>query len=73
MSYLLEQLTGVALEFWSVLAEMARVYIRDALKQWLPGVAVTNVSVRRDGGSLLLQVRLMDGSQRQESFDIAIR
>lgn len=40
------------------LAELARVYVRDALRAWLPAVVVEKVEVVRDGASLTLRVRV---------------
>ena len=56
----------------NVLAEMARVYIRDALKKWLPKVSVASVSVRRENAALILQVRIADINQGQEMVEIPI-
>ena len=55
-----------------VLAEMARVYIRDALKKWLPNVSVAGVSVRRENAALILQVRIAGINQGQEMVEIPI-
>ena len=40
-----------------VLAELARVYVRDALRKWLPEAQVVNVGVVRDGSTLTLMIR----------------
>jgi len=40
------------------LAELARVYVRDALRAWLPAVVVEKVEVVRDGASLTLRLRV---------------
>lgn len=39
------------------LAELARVYIRDALRRWVPEAEVVAVAVERDGPTLALRVR----------------
>jgi hypothetical protein len=40
----------------AVLAELARVYVRDALRKWVPEVHVQSVTAERDGSALLLRV-----------------
>ena len=40
-----------------VIVEMARVYIRDALKKWLSEVELVNLRVINNGSALLLNVR----------------
>ncbi len=40
-----------------VLAELARVYVRDALKRWVPEAELVEVEARRDGSALHLRVR----------------
>lgn len=44
------------------LAELARVYIRDALRRWVPEAEVVAVAVERDGPTLALRVRYQGGS-----------
>jgi phage baseplate assembly protein W len=39
------------------LAELARVYVRDAFRRWLPEARLINVAVQRDGAVLALRVR----------------
>ena len=41
------------------LAELARVYARDALRRWVPGAEVANVEVERDGTALTLRLRVV--------------
>jgi hypothetical protein len=41
----------------AALAELARVYIRDALRKWLPEATVVGIGVLRDGPELALRVR----------------
>jgi len=57
-----------------VLAELGRVYVRDALRRWL-GEAPTFVAVHRDGAALRVRVRVSVNAQRQSSrpIDIASR
>lgn len=40
-----------------VLSELARVYVRDALKEWVPEVEVLDVLAKREGDQLCLDVR----------------
>lgn len=48
----------------TVLAELARVYVRDALARWLPGVQLVRVEVQQDQAtiSVLVRVREADGT-----------
>ncbi len=41
----------------AALAELARVYVRDALRRWLPEATVLSIDVQRDGPALALRVR----------------
>ena len=41
----------------AVLGELARVYVRDALRKWISEAQVVNVSVVRDGSTLTLMIR----------------
>ena len=41
----------------AALAELARVYIRDALRRWLPEATIVGIGVLRDGSELALRVR----------------
>lgn len=50
----------------AVLAELARVYIRDALRKWLPEATVVTVTVARAVGSLDVRVRFRAASQIRE-------
>lgn len=42
----------------AVLRELARVYVRDALKRWVPGARVVGLDVVQDGPTLVLRVRV---------------
>ncbi|CAM4283877.1 GPW/gp25 family protein [Corallococcus exiguus] len=44
-----------------VLAELARVYVRDALARWLPGVQFVQVRVKQEAVTLTLRVRVREG------------
>ena len=39
-----------------ILAELARVHIRDALSRWLPEVRLVSLDVRQDGSALIIRV-----------------
>lgn len=41
----------------AVLAELARVYVRDALRKWVPEAQIVGLDVVRDGSSVTLMVR----------------
>jgi hypothetical protein len=47
-----------------VLAELARVYVRDALRKWVPEAQVVNVGVVREGSTLTLMIRYRAKSQQ---------
>ncbi len=40
-----------------ILSEMARVYVRDALKKWVPEVEVVEVDVKREDGVFAVTIR----------------
>ena len=42
----------------AVLKELARVYVRDALKRWVPGAHLVGLDVVQDGPTLVLRVRV---------------
>ncbi len=42
----------------AVLRELARVYVRDALKRWVPRARLVGLSVGQDGATLVLRVRV---------------
>lgn len=45
----------------AAIKELARVYVRDALKRWVPGAKVLGVEVEQRGPELVLRVRVRDG------------
>lgn len=45
----------------TVLAELARVYVRDALARWLPGIQLVQVRVEQEAATLTLRVRVRKG------------
>ena len=48
----------------AVLKELARVYVRDALKRWVPGARLVGLEVEQDGASLVLRVRVRAETMR---------
>ena len=52
----------------AALAELARVYVRDALRRWVPEVDLVEVAVTRDDATLQLRVRYRP-SRRQGRTD----
>jgi hypothetical protein len=40
----------------AVLAELARIYVRDTLKRWAPGAHLARLAVERDGPALTLRL-----------------
>jgi len=45
----------------TALADVARVYVRDALRRWLPSVQVTAVDVQQDANRFTLRVQVREG------------
>jgi phage baseplate assembly protein W len=44
----------------AALKELARVYVRDALKRWVPGATLVSLAVEQDGPALTLRVRVRE-------------
>lgn len=44
----------------AALAELARVYIRDALSLWVPSAELVSLSVEQEGSELVLRVRVRE-------------
>ena len=44
----------------AALKELARVYVRDALKRWVPGATLVSLAVEQDGPALILRVRIRE-------------
>jgi phage baseplate assembly protein W len=44
----------------AALKELARVYVRDALKRWVPGAQLVELSVEQSGPELILRVRVKE-------------
>ena len=47
----------------AALKELARVYVRDALKRWVPGAQLVHLDVEQDGPTLRLHVRVRECGQ----------
>jgi hypothetical protein len=47
----------------AVLAELAQVYVRDALARWVPGAQLLGVELQQSGPTLTLRVRVQEGNQ----------
>lgn len=56
----------------AVLAELARVYVRDALRKWVPEAEVLEVSVVRDGSSLTLKIRYRSATKPPADLSLRI-
>lgn len=54
----------------AVLRELARVYVRNALRRWVPGARLESLEVEQDGAEITLRVRARDVSV---SVDAALR
>lgn len=55
------------------LEAMARVYLRDALAQWLPTVKLLQVTASRDGATLSLSLRVRDTQEERDlSVEVAL-
>ena len=44
------------------LKELARVYVRDALKRWIPSAQLMSLEVEQDGAKLTLRIRVREGA-----------
>lgn len=44
----------------AALKELARVYVRDALKRWVPSAQLVSLAVEQDGAVLTLRVRVRE-------------
>ena len=55
----------------AVLAELARVYVRDALAKWIPSAKLTRISIEREGSSIFLKIRVSArGIELEESYEL---
>ncbi|MCC6649507.1 MAG: hypothetical protein IT374_28555 [Polyangiaceae bacterium] len=48
------------------LAELGRVYIRDALRRWVPDAEVVSVVAERDGAALTVRVRFVAAGETKQ-------
>jgi hypothetical protein len=55
-----------------VLAELARVYVRDALRKWVPEAEVISVTATQDESSLVLQVRFRAGNGPARNISVPL-
>ena len=53
----------------AVIAELIRVYARDALKKWLPDVMVTRLDVQQEQAAIRLTVRYRGPNQHESSVE----
>ncbi|WP_426747441.1 GPW/gp25 family protein [Myxococcus faecalis] len=56
----------------TVLAELARVYVRDALARWLPGVQIVQVTVEQDEGGHTLRIHIRTSNTSPNSVSLSI-
>ena len=55
------------------LRELARVYVREALKRWVPSAQLVSLEVTQDGPSLTLRVRVRErGTEATVSAELAL-
>ena len=54
------------------LAELARIYVRDAFRRWLPDAEVVRITVDRDGAVLALQIRFRAAGRADRSVRVPI-
>ena len=50
-----------------VLAELARVYVRDALARWVPSARLVSLEVTREDATLMLRLRVRDKATGAEA------
>jgi phage baseplate assembly protein W len=55
----------------AVLRELARVYVRDALKRWVPGARLVGLEVQQDGPALVLRVTIR-GERERATLDVRL-
>lgn len=56
----------------AVIAELVRVYARDALKRWLPDVTVTRIDVQQDQAALILRVGFRGTSKQELNTEVIL-
>ena len=55
----------------AALKELARVYVRDALKRWVPGATLVSLAVEQDGPAITLRVRVRE-RETKAAVDVSI-
>jgi len=50
----------------SILSELARVYVRDALTRWVPSAQLVSLVVNREDTALILKLRVRERSSGEE-------
>lgn len=55
----------------AALKELARVYVRDALRQWVPGAQLVSLTVESDGPALTLRVHVR-GLETSAAVDVPL-
>lgn len=55
-----------------VLRELARVYVRDALKRWVPSATLASLSVEQLDTSVTIRIRVRE-NQRVASVDLSLQ
>lgn len=56
----------------AVLAELARVYVRDALRKWLPEVRILDLGVAQDGPTVTLRLRYRANAAASQASALSI-
>jgi hypothetical protein len=59
----------------AALSELARIYVRDCLKRWVPGAKLVEVVAVRDGATLQVKVRFratVEASQKDSSVQMSL-
>ncbi len=54
------------------LAELARIYVRDALRRWVPDAELVSVAASRDGAALSLRVRYRSAGRQTAELVIPL-
>lgn len=54
------------------LGELARIYVRDAFRRWLPDAEVVRITVERDGAVLALHIRFRAAGRADRSVRVPL-
>lgn len=54
------------------LAELARIYVRDAFRRWLPDAEVVRITVERDGAVLALRIHFRAAGRADRSVRVPL-